>query len=48
MVYWFIFIIVLFGLALKSDFSALLTATVILASPLRFYLTFKWVQKERK
>lgn len=30
----------LFGLAFKSD---LFTVTVILSSPLRFYLTFKWI-----
>lgn len=35
----------LFGLALKSD---LLIVTVILSSPLRFYLTFKWIWKEKK
>lgn len=41
----YIYFFFLFWLALKSD---LLTVTVVLSSPLRFYLTFKWKQKENK
>lgn len=48
MAYCFRFITVLFRLALKRDFSALLAITFVLSSPLRLYLTFKWAQKQRQ